>query len=91
MRSLGWRNGSGSRCDNRPVETLQDIAAILQDQGGGLDSICSATVFCKNREAYTAFRKLVGLGQIPAFPTVHVLAEICRPDLLIEIESTAII
>lgn len=73
------------------LETLQDIAAILEEQGGGLDSIASATVFCKTREVYDAFHNVTRLLQVPFASRVPVIADVCRSDLLIEIEAVALI
>jgi len=71
------------------VETLLCIAALLEEQGASLDRISTATLFCKNREAHEAYRNVVRLLRIPEFPTLPVLADVCRPDLLVEIEAVA--
>ena len=73
------------------LETLLNIASLLEDEGGGLGDICMATVFCKTREVYEAYNKAIRLLGIPEFPTVRVLADVCRHDLLIEIEAVALI
>jgi enamine deaminase RidA (YjgF/YER057c/UK114 family) len=73
------------------VETLLCLAAILEEQGGGLANIASATLFCKDRAAGEAWRRMSRLLQVPAFPKVCVLADVCRPDLLVEMEAVAII
>lgn len=72
-------------------ETLLNIAALLEDQGGHLGNICMATLFCKNRDAYDAYRRVTQLLQAPAFPTIPVHADVCRGDLLVEIEAVALI
>jgi enamine deaminase RidA (YjgF/YER057c/UK114 family) len=73
------------------LETLLCLAAILKDEGGDLSHIVQATCFCKTPEAYLAFRNAADLLKIPAFPAVPVQADVCREDLLIEIEATAMI
>jgi enamine deaminase RidA (YjgF/YER057c/UK114 family) len=73
------------------VETLMCIAAILEDQGGGLENITSATLFCKNRDAWEAWKRVSRLLQIPVFPKICVLADVCRHDLLVEMEAVATI
>lgn len=73
------------------VETLLCIAAILEEQGGGLEDITSATVFCKNSEAWEAWQRVSRLLQVPAFPKVCVRADVCRHDLLVEMEAVAAI
>jgi enamine deaminase RidA (YjgF/YER057c/UK114 family) len=73
------------------LETLMSISAILGEQGGGLQSITSATLFCKNREAWEAWERVTGLLGVPVLPKVCVLADVCRPDLLVEMEAVAVI
>ncbi|HXQ81655.1 MAG TPA: RidA family protein [Opitutaceae bacterium] len=77
--------------EHQSLDTLMSIAAILADQGGGLHSITSATLFCKNRAAWEAWERAARLLQIPAFPKVCVLGDVCRNDLLVEMESVAVI
>ena len=73
------------------LETLMSIGAILEEQGGGLQNITSATVFCKDREAWEAWERVTRLLGIPALPKVCVLADVCRRDLLVEMEAVAVI
>ncbi len=73
------------------LETLLSIAAILEAQGGSLRHITSATLFCKDRAAWEAWNRVTHLLQVPVFPKICVLADVCRPDLLVEMESVAVI
>ena len=73
------------------LETLMSIAAILEAQGGSLHNIASATLFCKDQAAYEAWNRVTRLLQIPDFPRICVLADVCRDDLLVEMESVAVI
>ena len=73
------------------LETLMCIAAILEEQGGSLENITSATLFCKNREAWETWTRVSRLLRVPAFPKVCVLADVCRHDLLVEMEVVATI
>ena len=73
------------------LETLQAIAALLEDQGGGLESICTAMAFCKNQEVYEAYRRIIRQLNLPQFPTIFVRADVCRPELLFEMEPVALI
>jgi len=73
------------------LETLMSIAAILEAQGGGLHNITSATVFCKDQAAWEAWKRVTRLLQVPDFPKVCVLADVCRHDLLVEMESVSVI
>ena len=71
------------------LETLLAIAALLEDQGGGLENLCQATVFCKTQAVVEAWRSVNRRLRLPAFPAVNVIADVCRPELLIEIEAVA--
>lgn len=73
------------------IETLMSVAAILEEQGGGLQNITSATVFCKNREAWEAWKRVTKLLGVPALPKICVLADVCRHNLLVEMEAVAVI
>jgi enamine deaminase RidA (YjgF/YER057c/UK114 family) len=77
--------------EGQSLETLMCIAAILEEQGGGLKDIASATLFCKNREAWEAWERVTRLLGIPALPKVCVIADVCRHDLLVEMEAVAVI
>ena len=76
--------------ESQSLETLMSIAAILEAQGGSLRNITSATLFCKDRAAWEAWNRVTRLLQVPAFPRVCVLADVCRHDLLVEMEAVAV-
>jgi enamine deaminase RidA (YjgF/YER057c/UK114 family) len=75
--------------ESQVVETLLSIAALLEDQGGSLRDIVSATLFCKDRQTLEIYRRLHRQLGIPRFPTIPVLADVCRPELMVEIEAMA--
>lgn len=75
--------------DAQCLETLLSVAAVIEQQGGSLSNISSATLFCKNAETYAAYRQAKTLLGIPSFPTVCVIADVCRPELLVELEAVA--
>jgi len=72
-------------------ETLMSIGAILEAQGGSLRKITSATLFCKDQAAYEAWNRVTRVLQIPDFPKICVRADVCRDDLLVEMETVAVI
>jgi enamine deaminase RidA (YjgF/YER057c/UK114 family) len=73
------------------METLLSISALLAPVGGSLKDITSATLFCKDAAFYSVFRELTSLLGVSDFPLVPVVADVCRPDLLVEIEAVAAI
>lgn len=77
--------------EGQSLATLMNMAALLEDQGAGLGNICMATLFCKDRRAFDAYREATRLLGVPAFPAVAVQADICRRDLLVEVEAVAVI
>jgi len=72
-------------------QTLRCAAAVLEEQGGSLEDICSATIFFKTREVFQTYEKISRQPGFPRFPAISVIADVCRPDLLVEIEAVAII
>jgi enamine deaminase RidA (YjgF/YER057c/UK114 family) len=77
--------------ESQSLETLMSVAAILEQQGGSLKNITSATLFCKTREAWEAWERVTRLLNIPSFPKICVQADVCRHDLLVEMEAVATI
>lgn len=77
--------------EHQSLETLMSISAILKEQGGTLSDIKSATLFCKTREAWEAWERVTRLLGIPSIPKVCVIADVCRSDLLVEMEAVAVI
>lgn len=73
------------------LETLMCIAAILENEGGSLRNITSATLFCKTTAAWEAWQRVCRLLQVPDIPFVPVMADVCRHDLLVEMEAVAVI
>lgn len=72
-------------------ETLTNVAALLEECGGGLENICSGTLFCKTHAAEEAFRNVRRRLNIPDFPVVPMIADVCRHNLLLELEAVAVI
>jgi len=80
-------------------ETLDNIAALISEEnlsrhglpglGSTLDGIGLARVYIKRKEDYQRVRAVCEerLGELP---TVYALADVCRPDLLVEIEGMAL-
>jgi enamine deaminase RidA (YjgF/YER057c/UK114 family) len=77
--------------EHQALDTLMSIAAILEEQGGSLQNITSATLFCKNVEAYHAWERATKLLGVPALPKVCIIADVCRDDLLVEMEAVAVV
>lgn len=68
-------------------ETLRGVAAVIEQEGGSLADVSSATIFFKNAEAYAAYRQVQRSESQPPFPAICVTADVCRPELLVEMEA----
>jgi len=85
-QSLYWDDA-----EMQSIETLLNVAALIEDQGGSLNDICLATVFCKDLAAYEAYQRVTRLLKMPLFPSVYVITDVCRHELLVEIEALAVV
>jgi enamine deaminase RidA (YjgF/YER057c/UK114 family) len=80
-------------------ETLDNIAALISGEnfsrhglpglGTTLDGIGLVRVYIKRKDDYQRVRAVCEerLGELP---TVYAVADVCRPDLLVEIEGIAL-
>ena len=69
--------------------TLEKIASLLEPEGARLGDIGSATVFVKHAEDISVYQELVKERGLE-IPSVSVVADICREDLLFEIDAVAV-
>jgi enamine deaminase RidA (YjgF/YER057c/UK114 family) len=79
-------------------QTLDNIEALISEHnlarhglpglGTSLEGLAFARVYVKRREDYSVVREICRsrLGDIP---TVYAVADVCRPELLVEIEGIA--
>lgn len=77
--------------DAQAFQTLMSIASLLDEQGARLDDVCAATLYCADIEALQAYRRMERLLGLPTLPFVAVLADVCRKELFIEMEVTAVV
>jgi enamine deaminase RidA (YjgF/YER057c/UK114 family) len=71
--------------------TFDKVEELLGNAGGRLSDICAATVFVKRPEAVPVFRKMAAERVLDPFPAVCVVTDICREELLFEIDAEAAI
>ncbi len=79
-------------------ETLDNIQALIAEEnlaahglpghGTTLDGLAGVRVYIKHQEDYEKTRAVCEerLGELP---TIYAVADVCRPDLLVEIEGIA--
>ncbi|MHC4606044.1 MAG: RidA family protein [Planctomycetota bacterium] len=70
--------------------TLKNVASLLGTEGAGLGTICQATAFCKDAESWKAFAEERAAQGLEGLPVVSVFADVCRDDLLFEMEAVAV-
>jgi enamine deaminase RidA (YjgF/YER057c/UK114 family) len=71
--------------------TFDKIAALIGQEGANLQDIAAACVFVKRPEDALVYQECAdawGLGNLPA---VVMVADICRPELLFEIDAEVVI
>jgi enamine deaminase RidA (YjgF/YER057c/UK114 family) len=71
--------------------TFDKIEALLDQEGAGLRDIVAATVFVKRPEYASIFWEMATDRGIADFPAVCVVADICREELLFEIDGEAVV
>lgn len=89
--SIGPDGASRHRGDAgaQVIETLLDVAAVLEPFGGTLRDVSAGTLFVVDEGARRAAADALRLLAVPPLPLVPVRADVCRPELLVEIEALA--
>lgn len=68
-------------------DTLDNVRAVLRDFDCSDDQVVQCIAYCKTPEVLEAFRTYPG---VPSWPWITLICDVCRPELLFEIEATAI-
>jgi enamine deaminase RidA (YjgF/YER057c/UK114 family) len=69
--------------------TLDIVEALIAQEGASLGDICNATLFLKQPESADECRRVLRERGLEALPGVPVVADVCRGDLLFEMDGTA--
>lgn len=77
--------------EGQVLHTLDAVAALLEAAGARLCDIGQATAFLKRASDATRFERLVRRCGIEAVPLVTTIADVCRPELLFELDATAVV
>ena len=72
-------------------KSLNVVAALAEAEGATLQDLCEVTVFIKHKEDFPVFQKVIEQAGIPNIPSVNVVADICRDELLFELDAVFII
>jgi len=71
--------------------TFEKIETLLNQEGADLRNIAAATVFVKRPEYASIFREMAKDRGLEIFPAVCVVADVCREELLFEIDAEAVV
>lgn len=69
--------------------TWENVEALLKEAGSDFTDMAQIIVYLRDTADYQTVQALFG-QQFPGIPTVIVLAPVCRPGWLIEMEGIAI-
>lgn len=72
-------------------QTVESIAALLEGAGASLGDVRQATVFLKSPDDIRSFERIAQRAGLDEVPPVVTVADVCRDDLLVEIDATAVV
>jgi len=71
--------------------TLDKISVLLEQADAKLEDLCAASVFVKKAEYIEVYQKIIKERNMENFPAVCMVADVCRNDLLFEIDAEGLI
>ena len=71
--------------------TLAAVSALLESAGAALPDVRQATAFLKNPCDRRSFERIADRAGLSGVPMVTTVADVCRDDLLFEIDATAVV
>ncbi len=71
--------------------TLDAVRRLLGRHGADLSAVAASTLFFKRPEDHLLFERALQSQGIPPFPYVSIVADICRDDLLFEMDAELVI
>jgi enamine deaminase RidA (YjgF/YER057c/UK114 family) len=77
--------------ERQTQHTLETIEALVESAGGSLADVVQATAFLANPSDARAFERILARTRLEGAPLVTTVADVCRPDLLFELDATAVL
>jgi enamine deaminase RidA (YjgF/YER057c/UK114 family) len=71
-------------------QTMDSFESVLKAGGGGISDLVQGTCFCKDASYAGAMEQEMLRRGWPEFPWPMVVADVCRHDLLVEIDGAAV-
>jgi len=70
--------------------TIEVVDSLIKSEGASVKDICQATVFLKHAEDFPEYQRIMSRLGLENIPAVCVLADVCRDELLFEIDGIAV-
>jgi enamine deaminase RidA (YjgF/YER057c/UK114 family) len=77
--------------ESQILKTLKVVEALIGEKGAKFKDICTATVYLKRAGDWSVYEKLAGRLGLMNLPAVFVVADICRDELLFEMDALAVV
>jgi len=77
--------------ETQTLYTLEAVQALLEGGGASLVDVQQATAFLKNPGDGRGFERIVARAGLSALPLVTTIADVCREELLFEMDATAVL
>jgi enamine deaminase RidA (YjgF/YER057c/UK114 family) len=77
--------------ESQTRRTLDTVEALLAGAGATLADVVQATAFVKDHRDQRAFERLSEDSGLASVPPVSMLADVCRDELLFELDATAVV
>ncbi|HVN47756.1 MAG TPA: RidA family protein [Bacteroidota bacterium] len=70
---------------------LQVVSALVAEENATLHDLCETTLFFKRSEDVTLYHKVAEQLGITNIPSVNVIADVCRDELLFELDAALLL
>jgi enamine deaminase RidA (YjgF/YER057c/UK114 family) len=77
--------------DCQAKRTLDNIESLLASGGAVFDDICQGSAFVRRPEDVERLNRILQLRGLEDLPLVCTIEDVCRDDLLVELDATAVI
>ena len=77
--------------DAQARRTIDNVESVLASGGAVFDDVCQASAFIKFPDDVERMRRILELRGLEDLPLVCTIEDICRDDLLVELDATAVI
>jgi len=77
--------------ESQTRRTLDNIESLLASRGATMGDICQATAFVKRRGDIGRLDSILRSRGLETVPMVFTVDDVCREDLLVEIDATAMV